>query len=271
MEIGNVRTIRLDETPNAVVIGKSSVIGKRAEQQDSIMAGEGDSYLERKTIMATLCDGMGGLNGGAVASQICTSGIYQEFLNCNDWNDIPQFYRSSIVKMDMDIHNLKDPGGAPMRAGTTLVSVIIKEDELYWASVGDSHIYIIRGQEMLCIVQEHNYKMILDEQVSRGEITVQQACENPNKDALISYIGMGGVRHIDLNVKPFQLLPGDYIVLCSDGLYRTVEEEDMKQIICSYGDDVQGASEYLTDYAMGKGYAHQDNTSVIIVQYLGAM
>lgn len=267
MEFDSQKTLMLDGSRRCVVIGSSSVIGSRKEQQDAILADKDYAYIQNKRVIAVLCDGMGGLNGGAVASQISTAIIYQEFFKWQDTDKLPEFYMNVIPKIDEEISKLENEDGTMMKAGTTLVSVIIKDEELYWASVGDSHIYIIRDNKIFCITEEHNYLKLLKERVIRGEITEEEMNNNPQKEALISYIGMGGVKYIDINYKPFQLMEGDYIVLCSDGLYRTVEEEEMKEIIYSCGDDVNQAAVCLTDYAISKGKKNQDNTSVIVIEF----
>ncbi len=267
MQFDSEKTLMLDGSRRCVVIGSSSVIGSRKEQQDTILTDKDYAYIQNKRVIATLCDGMGGLNGGAVASQISTAIIYQEFFKWQDVDNLPGFYTNVIPKIDDEVFSLKNEDGSPMKAGTTLVSVIIKEDQLYWASVGDSHIYIIRNGEILCITEEHNYLKLLKEKVIRGEITEEEMNSNPQKEALISYIGMGGVKYIDINYKPFQLIEGDYIVLCSDGLYRTVEEKEMKSIIYSCGDDVNEAAKCLTDCAINKGKKNQDNTSVVVIEF----
>lgn len=266
-EFDSDKTLLLDSSRRYVVIGSSSVIGSRKEQQDTILTDKDYAYILNKRVMAVLCDGMGGLNGGAVASQITTAFLYQEFLKWKDEAHLPVFFEKIIPEIDKEIKMLINEDSTPMGAGTTLVSVIVREDELYWASVGDSHIYIIRNDEMLCITEEHNYMKLLREKVMRGEITEEEMNNNPQKEALISYIGMGGVRCIDINYKPFQLLEGDYIILCSDGLYRTVEEEEMKEIIYACGDDVNEAAVRLTDFAISKGKKNQDNTSVVVIKF----
>ena len=72
--------------------------------------------------------------------------------------------------------------------------------------------------------------MLLEEKVKRGEMTQQEADNHPQKEALVSYMGMGGVKYVDRNAVPFKLVEGDHIILCSDGLYRTVCDEDIKNI-----------------------------------------
>lgn len=266
----DIPTIQMDDGHSNVVIGKSSVMGQRSTQQDTIMADDDYAYREREKAIAVLCDGMGGLSGGEQASQLCAANLFQEFHIAGALEDVPAFFRATIPQLDADVQMLTQEDGTPLNAGTTLVSTVITDGCLYWASVGDSHIYIIRGDEILCITQEHNFLMLLNERVKRGEITAEEAQAHPKKEALVSYIGMGGVRYVDMNSKPFLLLDGDYMVLCSDGLYRTLEDAEIKDIVCKAGPEVQLAAEKLTEAAIGKGIKHQDNTSVVVMQYQDA-
>lgn len=261
-------TLQLDNDEKNVYIGQSSVIGRRKEQQDAIKADNYYAYAESSRAIAVLCDGMGGLTGGANASALCSSIVYAGFHDLKVDVAIPEFYKSVIERADIAVKNMKGAdGNAIVGAGTTLVSVIIDNGILYWASVGDSRIYIVRGDKIICITKDHNYLMILNERVKNGEITKEEADSNPQKEALVSYIGIGGVRYIDMNVKPVVLADGDKLVLCSDGLYRSLSDSEIKQIIIEYGNDVQAAAQALTDIAIGKNYRNQDNTSVVVVAY----
>lgn len=72
---------------------------------------------------------------------------------------------------------------------------------------------------------------------------------------------------MDVNEFPFELIPGDYVILCSDGMYRTLVEEEIYRIVTEHGDDVQAAATKLTDQVVEKGKKNQDNTSVIVLRY----
>ena len=260
-----LKTMLIDETYN-VKIGKSSVIGSRPSQQDTIVADDDYAFTKNGKGIAVLCDGMGGLAGGEKASMTCATTIYENFHLCNGI-DIREFYKRVIHQADMDVKILKDEKGNPLNAGTTMVSVVLSEDNLYWASVGDSRIYIIRDSNIVCITTDHNYLMILNKMVERGEISLSTAVNHSQKEALVSFIGMGGVRFIDRNVKPFKLMPGDIIVMCSDGLYRTLSEDEIKKIACSEIESPQRAADSLTAAAINKNKRNQDNTSVIVVSF----
>jgi len=166
------------------------------------------------------------------------------------------------------IGDLRDANQKPLQSGTTLASVIIVDNKLYWASVGDSRIYLIRNNEMAQITVDHNYAVVLDQKVRQGRITKEEAESHPKREALISFVGMGGVKHIDLNSKPFQLLNGDYIVICSDGLYRSLNNEEIKSIIISSQVNITGTANTLVNRAIRKQIKNQDNTTVVLVKFL---
>lgn len=264
---GFVCTVRIDDNHTGVTIGKSSVIGKRAYQQDAIITDDDYVYSERKIAVAILCDGMGGLSGGEQASQICAAALYQELHHLTMKDNIPAAFHNIVPMLDRDVCSLCDEAGNPLKAGTTMVGAMIVNGGLYWVSVGDSHAYILRNNQLVCITKEHNLMMLLRQKVDRGDMTEAEAQSHPQKEALISYIGMGGVKYIDMNQKPLPLQHNDYVIICSDGLYRTVSDREISQIVTSFGADVQSAADALTEAAMAKGKKHQDNTSVIVMLY----
>ena len=264
----DMQTLRLDEFDKVVYIGASSVIGRRKEQQDAVLADDSLSYVENGKAIAVLCDGMGGMNGGGMASSLCASIVFNTFHSGTQFPSIPAFFRAVIAEADDAVRMMRDENGALIPgAGTTLAAVVIDDNQLYWASVGDSRIYIIRDDECLCITKDHNYLMLLNERVKRGELTQEEAESDPKKEALISYIGIGGVRYIDINSKGVSLLDGDMIILCSDGFYRTVPEEELLDVLFDCGQNTQETAEELTDLAISKNKRNQDNTSVIVLRY----
>ncbi len=264
----DMHTIMLDGFDKNVYIGTSSIIGRRKEQQDAIKSDTFYSYAENGKAISVLCDGMGGLVGGGKASVLCSSIVYNAFHSDTKFSSIPMFYKSVIQQSDEEVRMMRtDKGTQILGAGTTLASVVVDDDQLYWASVGDSHIYVIRGNDILCITKDHNFLMLLNEKVKRGEITQEEADNNSQKEALISYIGMGGIHYVDMNSKGFHLLEGDYIVLCSDGLYRSLSDDEIKQVVCNFGKETQQAAEALTGLALSKNLRNQDNTSVVVICY----
>lgn len=263
----DLHTVMIDANEMQVYVGISSVIGSRHEQQDATKADSDYVFAEKGQGIAVLCDGMGGLSGGERASKLCSETVFNSYHKKSAEMSIAQFYSDCISRADEAVAALKNDAGALLNAGTTMVSVVIEDGKLHWASVGDSRIYIQRGKELVCITRDHNLLLLLNEKVKRGEITQEDADSNPKKEALISYIGVNGVRYVDRNSRPMELENGDHIILCSDGLYRTVTEEEMVQILRCFSGDAKNAAEALTQLALSKRNPHQDNTSVIVLEY----
>ena len=148
------------------------------------------------------------------------------------------------------------------------MAAIIEQNALYWLSVGDSRIYILRGKEIMAVNRDHNYRMRLDQALKSGEITKEVYEQEESKaEALISFLGIGNVSLMDINLDPFLLQPKDVVLLCSDGLYRTLPEEKIHEICVSHFPDAQTAADDLTETAVLSSLTSQDNTSVVVIYY----
>lgn len=146
-------------------IADNTPVGCRTDQQDTIKTDTFYDYLNNQRIISILCDGMGGLSSGKKASELCSSIFYDGFHLNKEIKSIPNFLKSMIYKADNAVKNLKDDNNESLHSGTTMVCVIIEKDKLYWASVGDSRIYIIRKNQILSIVRSHNFNLLLQEKV----------------------------------------------------------------------------------------------------------
>ena len=218
----------LRTTPHYDIAG-SSGIGKRESQQDSAYVAADDN-----SVFAVICDGMGGYSGGQDASRAAIESMVGQYALLGDKPVSAQWLRYAAEITDDVVYSLTGPDGRRLHCGTTLVVASIQGDRLSWLSVGDSRIYIVRANEMIQVTSDHNYYLRLIQQLDKGEITqAQYDCEAVKGDALTSFIGMGGLQLIDINETPFQLERGDFILLCSDGLYRSIPEHLIKKIILS--------------------------------------
>ena len=138
------------------------------------------------------------------------------------------------------------------------MGVAIKNGFLQWISVGDSKIYVIRRDDMVCVTKEHNYLMLLNKQLEEGTIDEEEyAREVKRGAALISYLGMGNVNLMDANPNPLPLEDGDIVVLCSDGLYKALSDAD----------DLEAAVQELQMQAQISAGRVQDNTSIVVLSY----
>lgn len=263
-------TALLNEDYSYFSIGYSMNIGKRKNQQDSVVtsADNFERPCKENKILGVLSDGMGGLSGGEIASALCTGKLLEFYNEEEQISDYPTFFRDSIVEIDMMVKNLKNDEGLPLGGGATLIAFAIDNDNLYWATVGDSHLYIVRGNEIVLVNREHNYMMRLMERVKSGEITLAQAQSDKRREALISFMGIGGLKIYDINKAPFKLQKNDIVLACSDGLYRTLSDEEIKDAIIGCNDDMQLLSHVLITKALAKERRNQDNVSVVAIKNL---
>lgn len=235
-----------------------SDIGDRELQEDAVNVS-----CHHDTLAATICDGMGGYQGGEAASMVALEFLHDAFMN-GDAVDA-SFYSELLDEMDARVYFLKDETGQRLNAGTTIVSVLIHGDHLNWFSVGDSRIYIIRGGEMIQATHDHNYCESLREMLRNGRITQEQFDnERERHAALTSYIGMGGVKLYDISTAPFILKDGDMLLLASDGLYNAIPPELLRS---SFGADAEETAQCLIGRFKAAQIPSKDNTTFIIITY----
>lgn len=150
--------------------------------------------------------------------------------------------------------------GEAESTGTTLAAVLLTEARMGWISVGDSRIYLARGGELSTVNTEHSYLLDLYDDVIRGELDLATARQDPQKDALTSFVGLERLTRIDQSAPRFPLLEGDRILICSDGLYRALSDAE---ILAGLTSDSANPADDLVKQAMAKNLPHQDNTTVI--------
>lgn len=271
-----IGTIRLEEKEEIIkalelmekekpelTMGIAADIGSRENQQDTSFG-----QVDGNSAFAVVCDGMGGLEGGEVASQTAVRTLVGDYYSLEQKNQMPQFFMEEAHKLNEAVCNLENEDGKSLDAGTTIVAVYVNEGKAQWLSVGDSKIYILRKEEILPVNREHNYRLRLDEMLEQGEITEEEYAEDESRaEALISFLGVGDLELMDINEKPFPLKDEDVILLCSDGLYKALEDDLILNIVQLSLPNTQLAAKRLIDAVKEKKVKNQDNTSVVLIQY----
>ncbi len=243
--------------------------GNRKYQQDAVYVSPGKILAANKTtrILAVVCDGMGGMADGGRASQTAIQMMVQGFqrVEKSAQLDIPAFFRQGIRAIDQVIYQFPKENGRG--SGTTMAACIAEDNKLYWASVGDSRIYIIRGGQMWQVTKDHNYRLVLEKMIANGRMTREEAEAQRQKEALISFLGMGNVNLMDINTAPFMMEYGDTIMLCSDGITKTLPDAQIKRILTDDAVRPEQKAEALVEAATHINSYSQDNTTVALIHF----
>ena len=244
-----------------ISIGKIHDIGRRDYQQDSF----GQTAVLRNTgILAVLADGMGGLSGGERVSQK----IVMEALTFGSTlqaNQVPTALPGMVAGINRAVNQMLGPKGL-YTSGSTVVSTLITGNALRWISVGDSRVYLYRDGQLSQLSRDHDLLQDWMPDILEGKRSMAEALRDPNGRKLTSFIGMGELRHVDYNRTPIPLLPGDRVLLMSDGVYGTVSDAEMAAILRDCG-SVQLAASHIGQRIMGAALPYQDNYTLIVLGY----
>lgn len=263
VDLGYEKSYQVETPENCdVLIGKLHGIGMRSEQQDSFGISElREEAIEEKGIFAILADGMGGLSGGERASMATVISCLHYF----ETHDMEKSVSKELIEMahNANIEVREVLGVENGTSGSTLAAVFIREGDLFWMTVGDSRIFLYRDYALTQLNRDHNYAARLREKVEAGEITQQEALEDPQRDALTSYIGISRLEEIDGNEEALTLESGDRILLLSDGVYNSVTEEEMME---SMQLPLARGMMNLGMQVEGKRKKNQDNYTAIVLE-----
>lgn len=232
-------------------------IGTREEQQDAV-----ETYAEPNALVAVVCDGMGGMAGGARASRAAAEGLITLVRTRDREESIPNLYLRSVDILDEEIYSFIDEEGERLNAGTTIVSVFISKDQLYWMSVGDSRLYILRGADMVQATRDHNFFLQLEslkDQFTPSDEDLEKGA------ALISFIGMGGVEVMDISANPIKLECGDTLLLTTDGLFKALTDEEIKTLLSAQATPAEIADRLLAAAAAAAPEI-RDNVTFVLIQ-----
>ncbi|MFV2059234.1 MAG: Stp1/IreP family PP2C-type Ser/Thr phosphatase [Gammaproteobacteria bacterium] len=226
---------------------------------------EDDFICESDMNLAILADGMGGHNAGEVASQIAVQQV------CNALKAVlrPEFELSSdiqykdivrdaveLANTEIHEHSLEHPECAGM--GTTLVSSLVRDDNIILANVGDSRIYRLRDEALEQLTNDHS---LVQELVDNGYLSAEEASLSVSKNLITRALGIGAEVEVDVFVHDIQ--DGDLYLLCSDGLSDLVEDEFIESTLKESPDDLVATAKALISCANTNGGT--DNITVILV------
>ena len=252
------------------IVGQRSDVGQvRDNNQDAISSFTSViSSVEEKADFGLfiVADGMGGHEDGEKASGFAARIVAKNVLNdlylpmladtyggSSDHQPVTEVLKQAVQKANDHI-SVHVPDG-----GTTVTSVTIVGNMAYIAHVGDSRAYLINRDGIEQLTRDHS---LVQRLIELGQLTPEEAVEHPQRNVLYRAIGQGDVLDVDALTR--QLLPGSYLLICSDGLWNLVSNEEILSLVLNHGSNTQLACQSLVDLANERGGT--DNISVIIVR-----
>lgn len=240
------------------VCGKTDVGLRRHENQDTFAVEQGE-----KLLIAVVCDGMGGAEGGQIASSLAVETFMKEIrallradMTAGQLRELASF---CVAKANTAVYQraLQDPAYQGM--GTTLVSAVAGERDAVICNIGDSRAYLIHNGEMTRITHDHSVVQTL---VENGDITAEEARTHPNRNLITRALGPDETTLCDSFDVSFA--HGDKILLCTDGLVVTATDEEICRIVCAD----KRAEEKLDDLiALAKAQGAPDNVTAVLVEH----
>ena len=208
-----------------------------------------------------LADGMGGYNGGEIASKLAVQ-TAKNYIENNfkeiekDRDSIIQLLGSSMEYANMVVYEKSKENAELQGMGTTLEICLIYNNKDYIGHVGDSRIYRIRKEFIRKLTQDHSYVQKL---VADGTITKEEAAHHPQKNMLMKALGCNAFVEPDVMVKGF--LKDDILIMCSDGLTNMVDQETIYKMASK---NIEQAPKDLVELANNNG--GYDNITVVVIK-----
>lgn len=223
--------------------------------------------------LAILADGMGGYNAGEVASGMATMTLSAELeaaFSARMPHEIDRetgqsFAHSCILDKvaltNLAIFNAAESQPQYAGMGTTLVTAMFYDNRVTVAHIGDSRLYLLRGDEFSVITRDHS---LLQEQIDSGMISVEEARFSQNKNLVTRALGVDP--DVETEIHDYPVQPGDIYLLCSDGLNDMVEDEEIRLTLQMLTTNLELAATQLIQMANDNG--GRDNVSVIVIKVL---
>jgi protein phosphatase len=207
-----------------------------------------------KEVLAILADGMGGHQGGEVASRMAVEVIGQTYFR-QPGSDPVMALKTSFAKANQAIYETAVGDPTLRGMGTTCTALVLRNGQACFAHVGDSRLYRLRDGGLVLLTVDHT---LVNGLIAGGFITPAEARKHPDRSIVTRSVGTQPEISVDTSEGLLPIQPGDVYLLCSDGLHDLVEDEEIRlALLCS---PPHAASEQLIALARQRG--GYDNISV---------
>jgi len=246
--------------------------GKTNEDRYSVTAYRSSSEDPTPSVLAILADGIGGHRAGEVAAQLAIENI-NKFIANSPSSQPTLVLKQALTHTNQLILNLAKANPSLTGMGTTCVCAWVIGEQLFAASVGDSRLYLQRGERITCLTTDHTW---IQEALARGSLTPEQVKGHPNAHIIRRFLGSMNAINPDMRLRlnpaesdsqceanqGLRLLPEDRLMLCSDGLTDLVRDTEILDIL--HSKQIDRSLAQLIDLANQRG--GHDNITIVALE-----
>lgn len=239
------------------VTGKTDIGKVRETNQDYFLCGN----LGEEAVYAVVCDGMGGENGGHVASKLACEIVRDSILAAYGSgygdNSVRGVLQTAVTAANISVFDRSQQDKDLCGMGTTIVACIVSGGVVHVVHAGDSRAYHLCKKGMIQITKDHSVVQLL---VDRGEIKEEEARFHPKKHFITRALGV--MSTIDLDYSEFTIDAHDAVLICTDGLTNYFSNEQIFGLTLAAGYDA--CADVLVENAKNEGGA--DNITVVCIR-----
>lgn len=240
-------------------IYQASHQGGRRYNQDCVAHAYTDQAL-----LLVLADGMGGHSHGELAAQITIKTYMEAFSEeAKPLLKDPEHFLSRVMrKAHENIVNFARDQKLPGNPGTTCVAAVLQHGKICWAHAGDSRFYFLRGNKVAAVTHDHS---VVQQWADLGFITEEQMKTHPDRHRITNCLGGEGEYFYAESSPQIDLQQGDVMLLCSDGLWGPLTEEEIAAALMTRPLEI--ALDELMDVALYREGSHADNTTAVVMRW----
>lgn len=210
-----------------------------------------DAFIAEPPLFA-VADGMGGARAGEVASHLALETLVEALAAAAVLHD-------AALAANERVYELSQADRAHAGMGTTLTAVVLRDDRLEFAHVGDSRLYLWRDATLEQVTDDHS---LVGEMLREGHLTREAALSHPQRSILSR--ALGTEPHVEVDEGALELRAGDTVLLCSDGLYSMVPETTIAAVLAAVDDPVRIARQLVRE---AKNEGGHDNITVVVLRF----
>ncbi len=233
-------------------------LGNRANNEDRCLLIE-----KPGRVLLAVADGMGGHARGELAAQTAVDSFTWQFEQQRTAiNDPSVFLQMMLENAHFEVVQTGRRQQPPVQPRTTCVACLVQGNHAWWAHLGDSRLYLLRDGRLITRTRDHTP---VEDMMQSGLISEEEIASHPLRNSVSRCLG-GAVAPQPVTFADAPLEPGDVLLLCSDGLWSALPEQDI--LALTSADDLGAAIEGLAEKAEKNSYPHSDNISAVALRWI---